>query len=76
MMTLLRRAFGFSPDSEEEEEDYDPTVPTYAAGDSRQAQARERLWLPVRTTLCLPWLQLRLSRLRTTPLFRPLCSMP
>ena len=38
MMTLLRRAFGFSPDSEEEEEDYDPTVPTYAAGDSRQAQ--------------------------------------
>lgn len=38
MMTLLRRAFGFSPDSEEEEEDYDPTVPTYAAGDSRPAQ--------------------------------------
>ena len=38
MMTLLRRAFGFSPDSEEEEEDYDPTVPTYAAGDPRPAQ--------------------------------------
>lgn len=33
-MTLLRRAFGFSPDSEEEDEDYDPTVPTYAAGTS------------------------------------------
>lgn len=38
MMTLLRRAFGFSPDSEEEEEDYDPTVPTYAAGEHRASQ--------------------------------------
>ena len=37
-MTLLRRAFGFSPDSEEEEEDYDPTVPTYAAGEHRASQ--------------------------------------
>lgn len=38
MMTLLRRAFGFSPDSEEEEEDYDPTVPTYAAGEHRASR--------------------------------------
>ncbi|MDE6173972.1 MAG: hypothetical protein K2F88_00205, partial [Duncaniella sp.] len=38
MMTLLRRAFGFSPDSEEEEEDYDPTVPTYAAGEHHASQ--------------------------------------
>lgn len=30
MMSILRRAFGFSPDTEEEEGDYDPTVPTYA----------------------------------------------
>ena len=37
-MTLLRRAFGFSPDSEEEEEDYDPTVPTYAAGEHRASR--------------------------------------
>lgn len=30
IMTTLRRAFGFSPDTEEEEGEYDPTVPTYA----------------------------------------------
>ena len=30
IMTILRRAFGFSPDTEEEEGEYDPTVPTYA----------------------------------------------
>lgn len=29
-MTLFRRAFGFSPETEEEEGEYDPTVPTYA----------------------------------------------
>lgn len=32
IMTLFRRAFGFSPDTEEEEGEYDPTVPTYAVG--------------------------------------------
>lgn len=36
MMTALRRAFGFAPDTEEEEGDYDPTVPTYAVS-SRDA---------------------------------------
>lgn len=29
-MRLLRRAFGFSPETEEEDGEYDPTVPTYA----------------------------------------------
>lgn len=36
-MTILRRAFGFSPDTEEEEGEYDPTVPTYAV--SKQTPA-------------------------------------
>lgn len=30
IMRLLRRAFGFSPETEEEDGEYDPTVPTYA----------------------------------------------
>ncbi|MCM1077107.1 MAG: hypothetical protein NC411_07080 [Bacteroides sp.] len=32
-MNSLRRAFGFSPDTEDEEGNYDPTVPTYAVDD-------------------------------------------
>ncbi|MCM1355855.1 MAG: hypothetical protein NC212_05565 [Staphylococcus sp.] len=43
MMSILRRAFGFSPDTEEEEGDYDPTVPTYAVS-TRPAE-------PVQTTV-------------------------
>ncbi len=32
ILTSLRRAFGFSPETEEEDGEYDPTVPTYAVG--------------------------------------------
>lgn len=45
MMTLLRRAFGFSPDSEDEE-DYDPTVPTYAAVGSHPGQPEREIATP------------------------------
>ena len=31
MMTFFRRAFGFSPETEEEDDDYNPAVPQYAA---------------------------------------------
>ncbi len=36
-MTILRRAFGFSPETEEEEGEYDPTVPTYAVSNQSVA---------------------------------------
>ena len=35
-MTILRRAFGFSPETEEEEGEYDPTVPTYAVNNDTE----------------------------------------
>lgn len=37
----MKRAFGFSPEEEEEEGDYDPTLPTYAVDKSAVAQADE-----------------------------------
>ncbi len=36
IMTLFRRAFGFSPETEEEEGEYDPTVPTYAVSNQTE----------------------------------------
>lgn len=38
ILTTLRRAFGFAPDTEEEEGEYDPTVPTYAVGKEESAK--------------------------------------
>ena len=36
VMTILRRAFGFSPETEEEDGEYDPTVPTYAVNNDTE----------------------------------------
>ncbi len=36
VMTILRRAFGFSPETEEEEGEYDPTVPTDAVNNDTE----------------------------------------
>lgn len=38
-MTIFRRAFGFSPDTEEEDGEYDPTVPTYAVNNEPDTSA-------------------------------------
>ncbi|MDE6186520.1 MAG: hypothetical protein K2G17_00110, partial [Duncaniella sp.] len=39
VMTIFRRAFGFSPDTEEEDGEYDPTVPTYAVNNEPETSA-------------------------------------
>ena len=36
VVTILRRAFGFSPETEEEEGEYDPTVPTDAVNNDTE----------------------------------------